>query len=174
MVLRRFLSAKGLVKSVDFTDIHRDDIPWLAGCMPEADLPLSSMPPNVTSCGPVAIDAATAGEQDPEMAAWLARAPTLLVNLGSAVVYTESAAKIMCEALATVLDKTKVQVVWKLQTTKDYDTQDALQLAEKYIQNGRLRIENWLAVDPMSLLNTGHIVVSVHHGGANCYNEAIQ
>ncbi|KND90772.1 hypothetical protein TOPH_04610 [Tolypocladium ophioglossoides CBS 100239] len=44
---------------------------------------------------------------------------------------------------------------------------------EKYLRNGRLRIEKWLNVDPVSLLNTGDAALSVHHGGANCYREAV-
>jgi hypothetical protein len=34
-------------------------------------------------------------------------------------------------------------------------------------------MSKWLAVDPVSLLETGDVVVSVHHGGSNCYHEAI-
>ncbi|SCO42679.1 uncharacterized protein FFMR_06900 [Fusarium fujikuroi] len=32
---------------------------------------------------------------------------------------------------------------------------------------------SWLIADPSSLLDTGNIVTSVHHGGSNCYHEAL-
>ncbi|KAI1753295.1 hypothetical protein F4782DRAFT_497441 [Xylaria castorea] len=42
-----------------------------------------------------------------------------------------------------------------------------------YLENGRLKIESWSEVPPVSLLETRHIVASVHHGGAGCYSEAL-
>lgn len=38
---------------------------------------------------------------------------------------------------------------------------------------GRFRLENWLNADPAALLEIGHIILSVHHGGSNCYHEAV-
>jgi 2-acylglycerol O-acyltransferase 1 len=36
------------------------------------------------------------------------------------------------------------------------------------------RIRPWFEVEPMAMLQTGQIVCSVHHGGANSWYEAIQ
>lgn len=177
---RAYLTERGVKDPINFMEVHRDDVPWLSMSFPEAGLPLDYIPPNVTSCGPIVLDVAPAEEQNPELTAWLKRAPTMLVNLGSSVSYTRSRAVTMAEALKTVLDTTDVQVLWKfrkvrasaLNSTEAYGD-DWREPFEKYIANGRLRLESWLNVDPTALLNTGDIAVSVHHGGANCYFETV-
>lgn len=78
----------------------------------------------------------------------------------------------MGEALATLLDKTNVQVLWKFNKHGDYSDDTFAQL-KPHLDSGRLKMEKWLTVDPTSLLSSGYIAASVHHGGANCYNEAI-
>jgi hypothetical protein len=39
---------------------------------------------------------------------------------------------------------------------------------------GRLRIKKWLEVEPPTLLQGGHIVAFVHHGGAGSYHDSIE
>lgn len=78
----------------------------------------------------------------------------------------------MAGALAQVLAETKVQVLWKFNKDTNY-SDDFFAPLKLYSEQGRLRMSNWLKADPFALLNTGHVAVSVHHGGANCYNEAI-
>lgn len=78
----------------------------------------------------------------------------------------------MSTAIAEVLSKTDVQMIWKFKKFGDC-SDDYLKPISPYIDNGRLRLVNWLNVDPASLLNTGDIVASVHHGGSNCYHETV-
>lgn len=66
-----------------------------------------------------------------------------------------------------------MQVLWKFTKYGEY-SDDLLSLLQPYINAGRLRMSRWLTVDPVSLLETGDIVASVHHGGSNCYHEAIR
>jgi hydrogenase maturation factor len=40
------------------------------------------------------------------------------------------------------------------------------------MQAGRLRVVDWLTVDPLALLKEGNVVCSVHHGGANSFYES--
>ena len=155
-------------------DYHRDDLPYLSATVLEAGLPVTKIPENVTACGPVVLDVAPAEQQDPELVAWLSRAPTVLINLGSSVKYTEAMARAMTEALVPVFESTDAQVLWKFRKTGHYESENRFrEPVEKYIQSGRLRLEEWLHVDPVSLMNTGLITVSVHHGGANCYYETV-
>jgi hypothetical protein len=168
------MSDKGIDRSLDLYEMHRADIPWLAGVVAEAGIPLDVVPPNITVCGPVVLDVAPAEKQDPELAAWLARAPTVLVNLGSTVSYTEDMATRMALSLLPIFEQSDAQILWKFRKVREYNQGDAWSAPlGEYINNGRLRLESWLNVDPMSLLKTGHVAVSVHHGGANCYFETV-
>lgn len=163
------LQAYGIPKAAA---LPRPDIPWISQNMLEASIPLEVVPPNVTSAGPIVLDTEPAAQQDPELAAWLARAPTVLVNLGSLFTYSEEQATAMAQAIQDLLSGTEVQVLWKMAKESTYSETYALPL-RSYIDAGRLRIVDWLTIDPVALLETGHIVASVHHGGANCYHEAI-
>lgn len=78
----------------------------------------------------------------------------------------------MAEALEEVLSKTDVQIIWKFNKLNEYPN-DFLTPLQRYIDNGRLILSNWLTVDPYSLLQTGDIIATVHHGGSNCYHEGI-
>jgi hypothetical protein len=78
----------------------------------------------------------------------------------------------MAEALEEVLSKTDVQIIWKFNKLNEYPN-DFLTPLQRYIDNDRLILSNWLTVDPYSLLQTGDIIATVHHGGSNCYHEGI-
>jgi hypothetical protein len=86
--------------------------------------------------------------------------------------YSELRATIMAEALADFLSKTNVQVIWKVAKDGDFND-DYLASLKPYLQSDRIRVSKWLAVDPVALLETGDIIASVHHGGSNCYHEAV-
>ncbi|KAJ4196151.1 hypothetical protein NW767_009611 [Fusarium falciforme] len=169
---RKILREKGLQDPINFFSIYRQDAPWISMTAEGATIPVDYIPPNVTLAGPIVVSAAPAEEQDPKLVEWLKKAPTLLVNLGSTVSWSETQASIMGEALATLLDKTDVQVLWKFNKHGDYSDDIFAQL-KPHLDSGRLKMEKWLTIDPTSLLSSGYIAASVHHGGANCYNEAI-
>jgi hypothetical protein len=40
------------------------------------------------------------------------------------------------------------------------------------IQAGRVRVVDWLTLDPLALLMEGNVMCSVHHGGANSFFES--
>lgn len=180
----QFLRSKGLVDPINFYNLHRPDVPWFTQTMPEASIPVDVIPPNVTCTGPMSLSLAPAAEQDPDLVEWLARAPTLLINLGSAFVWVESQAAAMAQALAWLLEKTDLQVLWKFRKESSgisgYKNSSKIQYSDEFaaplrpfLENGRVKMESWLVADPTSLLETGHIIASVHHGGAGCYHEAI-
>ena len=78
----------------------------------------------------------------------------------------------MSVAIAEVLSKTGIQLLWKFNKMGDYSDDVFLPL-EPFLKSDRMRTPSWLVADQSSLLETGDIRVSVHHGGANCYHEAI-
>ncbi|KAH6693689.1 hypothetical protein F5X68DRAFT_199521 [Plectosphaerella plurivora] len=171
-VVRKELKASGITNPSKFYDLHLDDTPWITQTTEGASIPVDYVPPNVTSVGPISLNSAPAAEQDAELAAWLKGAPTVLVNLGSTVKYNEQQAGVMALAIAEVLEKTGAQVLWKFRKFGDYGD-EPLKWLEKYVASGRLRMPAWLAADPLALLETGDVVLSVHHGGAGCYHETI-
>ncbi|RFU76259.1 glycosyltransferase family 1 [Trichoderma arundinaceum] len=169
---RSWLQAQGIPRAVNLFETFRQDVPWIAMSYPEAGYPLEYIPDNFRVVGPVVLDTAPAETQSAELAGWIKKAPTILVNLGSGFRYEELRAGVMAEAIAAVLDAADVQILWKMRKSQEY-SDDFLGPVKEYIDNGRLRLESWLDVDPASLYNTGDIVVSVHHGGANCFYETV-
>ncbi|KAJ2996360.1 hypothetical protein NUW58_g990 [Xylaria curta] len=167
-----FLKSNGLKDPINFLQLHRPDVPWLSQTMPGASIPFDLVPQNVTCTGPMTLSLSTVADQDAELAGWLEGAPTVLVNLGSGFGYSETQAVAMAQALAKVLEDTIFQVLWKFQTEDDYDDKYMEPLAP-FVNDGRVRVERWLAADPPALLESGHIITSVHHGGSGCYHEAL-
>ncbi|CAN8095890.1 unnamed protein product [Discula destructiva] len=183
---KRFLKEEGGIKDpLSFYKLHRPDVPWITQTTEGASTPVDVVPENVTCTGPIVLDAAPAAEQDPELVTWMrdgtepasgAHGRTLLVNLGSSVIYSLQQAETMANALRQALDKfPSTKVLWKLRT----DIRDEVEIhaaVEKLLGatlGERVRVVEWLTVDPVSLLETGHVVASVHHGGSNCFHEAI-
>ncbi|KAF6817385.1 UDP-glucoronosyl and UDP-glucosyl transferase family protein [Colletotrichum plurivorum] len=173
---RKYLAAHGIKEPMDFFKMHKPGSSLMISQDTRgASIPLEYVPPNVTATGPIALSIATAEEQDPELAAWLARAPTVLVNLGSLMEYDDARGAAMAGALRVLLQKTGVQVLWKLHRRLDGKLDDSVwqPLVQEFVDSDRLRVSKWLTVDPLALLETGNIILSVHHGGANCYHEAV-
>lgn len=50
---------------------------------------------------------------------------------------------------------------------------DSLGSISAEIVNGRVRVVEWLSVDPSAILEAGLVVCSVHHGGSNSFHEAL-
>ncbi|EXF84532.1 hypothetical protein CFIO01_09660 [Colletotrichum fioriniae PJ7] len=171
---RKFLAGHGLEDPISFFTIHQPgNGVFISQDTAAVAIPLSLVPANVTTTGPIVISVASAAEQDLELTLWLKRAPTVLINLGSLFEYDADRASSMAGALETVLGRTNVQVLWKLNKAPSLDDKDWRPVVEEFITNDRLRVSKWLTVDPTALLETGDIIASVHHGGANCYHEAI-
>lgn len=179
-----FLKSQGLSDPINFYNLHRPDVPWFTQTLPGASRPLYKIPQNVSCLGPMSISLGEASEQDLNMVSWLAQKPTILVNFGSGFTWMEPKAAAMASALAHVLEQTDLQVLWKFRkdTTDPFDNVDRgieydnafIMPLQPFINSGRVKMFPWLSVDPTALLKTGHIAVSVHHGGAGCYHEAIE
>ncbi|KAK8059087.1 hypothetical protein PG996_009017 [Apiospora saccharicola] len=173
---QKFLQEHGGIKEpINFYKLHRPNVPWVTQTTEGASIPVDVVPPNVTCAGPIVLSAAPAAEQDPELAAWLAegQGKTLLINLGSSISeYSPQQASTMATAIRATLNKhTDAQVLWKMMNARNRTAE--LEPLSGLITSGRVRISGWIDVDPVSLLETGDILASVHHGGSNCYHEAI-
>lgn len=139
-----------------------------------------SIPGNVIGCGPIVLPVKPVKTSDPEMYAWLQRGPTILVNLGTLYALSSHDACRIAQSLRHILmdeSRNRLQIVWKLQRHPD-DQEDVFEEAERILNDlmdeNRIRVVSWLDAEPLALLETGHFVCSVHHGGANTWFEAIK
>ncbi|PWY89142.1 diacylglycerol o-acyltransferase [Aspergillus heteromorphus CBS 117.55] len=163
-----------------FADAWRPDRFHLTPGLKELDWPFE-VPDNVLPCGPILLPVASVKAQDPELDRWLRSAPTIMVNLGTLYAPDPRVARNIAAALRTFLDawtgESNLQVLWKLpKHTEDcvHVYEEAVDLLRSEIQTGRVRIQPWFQVEPLSMLESGQIICSVHHGGANSWYEAIQ
>jgi len=74
-------------------------------------------------------------------------------------------------------EKPRLQVLWKLSRWGEFDVDvpgcKIYDVLEKEMGEGRVRIEDWIAAEPHSVLLSGKVVCSVNHGGANSFFEAL-
>ncbi|KAJ8085589.1 hypothetical protein PM082_004407 [Marasmius tenuissimus] len=141
-----------------FYEFKIPDTPYLCPSFPETDFPFF-VPENVTSCGPFIFPYVPVGEKDPELARWLGRGPTAC-EFGVAA----------CNGWGE-----RTGILWKFKRpASDERIQDVIEeVIGKELRDGRVRIVEWLEADPASVVAHPNVVCSVHHGGANSYNEAI-
>ncbi|RYP39452.1 hypothetical protein DL767_002186 [Monosporascus sp. MG133] len=168
--------------SVDLLRNRPADLKILVSTLPELDFP-SILPSHVFPCGPILRNYTPISEANPSLAAWLSRGPTVYVSLGSLCRIAEDRAvelaaslKIAFEAAAGEPGFHKLQVLWKLKKLGKYNTAAGSRVYEvlgREIESDRVRIVNWVEAEPIAILQSGHVTCSIHHGGANSYNEAI-
>ncbi|GAB1208144.1 hypothetical protein APSETT445_006885 [Aspergillus pseudonomiae] len=162
-----------------FADAWRPDRFHLSPALKELDWPME-VPDNILPCGPILLPTAAVHKQDPELASWLRKAPTVLVNLGTLYAPDPKVAESIATGLKLFLDAWKgeeIQILWKL-PKHPHDEDDvysrSTQPLRQETEADRVRIHPWFSVEPMAMLQTGQIICSVHHGGANSWYEAIQ
>ncbi|KAM0246056.1 hypothetical protein ACHAP5_005027 [Fusarium lateritium] len=170
---RKWLRAKGIADPINLLGAYRHHVPWITVTTEGASIPVDYIPPNVTVTNPIILSVAPASEQDPELVEWLKKAPTVLINLGSTVMYTEAQASVMIEAIAKVLDQLNVQFLWKFNKYGNYSN-DVFLPVQRYLNSDRLKLEKWLTVDPTSILETGAGVPQIIMPlWADLYNYAV-
>ncbi|KAJ3457929.1 hypothetical protein MRS44_012038 [Fusarium solani] len=93
----------------------------------------------------------------------------------------------MARSLKNLIDRAsskqklpRLQVLWKLKKdlkrSGDFDVGPGSAVhtvLSNEIDKDRVRIVNWVASEPSSILETGNVVCAVSHGGANSYNEVV-
>lgn len=166
---------------------------YLVPSIPETDFPCY-IEPNVTPCGPILLPVPSVSEVDPELQSWLMRGPTVLINLGSHIRMDGSMAREFAASLKVLLDRRPdIQVLWKLKTSGGLALQTvnskapldggfhgnglergSLDAISDELATGRVKVLEWLSVDPLAVLQSGHVVCSVHHGGSNSFHEALR
>lgn len=144
------------------------------------DFPFSNVPNHIVSCGPIIRSSAPLEQADPKLAAWLARRPTVYINLGTHVLYDDDTSLNLAGAIKSLLAAAAdqgqdLQVLWKVnrgKTDNEIDYSHLYKEACNGNEKQELLIVDWLLAEPSSVLNSGHVICSVNHGGANSYFEA--
>ncbi|RDA93586.1 hypothetical protein CP533_6193, partial [Ophiocordyceps camponoti-saundersi (nom. inval.)] len=161
-----------------FTQGHLVKPITFVGTLPELDFP-AVVPSHLVPCGPIIRNAPLVRDADPHLHAWLARGPTLYVNLGSQCRISEPQARELALAIKSVMDVLpRLQVLWKLKREGDYGVSEPgdgiHDVLNEELKADRVRVVvDWLSVEPSSILGSEHVVCSMHHGGANSFFEAV-
>ncbi|QDS68200.1 hypothetical protein FKW77_010548 [Venturia effusa] len=175
--MKKYLQTHGITKPVDIFSVYRPhNLTWISQGSLEADFPLPVIPDNVKAVGPILLASASAAEQDPELASWIQKAPTVMIHLGSHVDYDEKGAREMADAIRVLLEQTDVQVLWKFKMRRVNGTiVYSTYFVEEMMGENRARLwmTRWLSIDPPAMLETGNIAAAVTHGGASSFYEAM-
>jgi hypothetical protein len=158
---------------------HGDNVNIVCMSTPETELPFW-VPSTVTGAGPILLPTLPITQTHPELANWLSLRPTILINLGSHILFDEEFATEFATGLRVLLDRRPdIQILWKLKAqdeTKErlYSKDGGFQIIAKELAEGRVRIEEWLPAEPIAILRSGSVICMIHHGGSNSYHEAIR
>ncbi|KAL2840033.1 diacylglycerol acyltransferase-domain-containing protein [Aspergillus pseudodeflectus] len=162
-----------------FADAWMPNRLHLSPALKQLDWPFK-VPDNVVACGPILLPVAPVKTQDPEMFTWLNKAPTVLINLGTLYAPNPTVVREIASGVKTFLEATsekKFQVLWKLPKhphDQDEIYNQSVTPLQKELESDQVRIRSWFEVEPLAMLETGQVVCSVHHGGANSWYEVIQ
>jgi hypothetical protein len=139
----------------------------LCGSIQETDYPCV-LPSNLHCFGPITLDVIPLAQSDPDLEKWLDRGKTIVVCLGTHVVYTADMVDAFLQAFLTVLPK-DVQILWKLRGKHEWDALIEAKLDIK--DQTRFKILDWFVADPISIMFHQNVLCYVHHGGANSFFE---
>ncbi|KAK0637054.1 hypothetical protein B0T17DRAFT_481394 [Bombardia bombarda] len=161
----------------------------LVANLPSLEFPLRIIPPHIVPCGPMIRPAKPIADVDPDLASWLAQGPTLYINLGTHVLFSEELAVEMATAVRIVIDYVRsvlwrdgrlrgLQVLWKLSRQGEYDVgarkgSRVYEVLGREIESGTVRIVDWIEAEPTAVLGSATVVCAVHHGGANSFLETV-
>lgn len=147
------------------------DMTSICPSLTELDFPFPVLPPRCHGVGPIVLPAKPVVEVDEQLAQWLSRRPTILINLGTHHTSGAKSARAMARALAIILAEKDVQVLWKLKYDYSHDSL-FMQSVQSTISQDRIRIMPWTGPETSAILSHASIVAFVHHGGLNSYYEA--
>ena len=151
------------------------DVTWFFPSLPEIDLPLACVPKNAIACGPIIMKFEAVADIDAELSKWLARSPTVVINLGSLYRFDKRSAEGMIGAIEILLQNVDgVQVLWKMSAVSNGDYWVKEMRMKFGGEQGRVRIEEWISAEMGAVLASETVLLAVHHGGASSYYEAIR
>jgi hypothetical protein len=165
-------SAHGINSQLATFEPYVQNILHICPSLPEIDLPVN-IPSNAKFVGPIVLPQQPLSESNPELLAWLQRAPTVLMNLGTHQEGNADQARGQATGLRILLnERPDIQILWKFRAAKNSNASEEIEaILEVEMKEGKVKVMNWLESDPLALLQSGCINVAVHHGGANSFFE---
>ncbi|KAM0806648.1 putative Serine hydrolase FSH domain-containing protein [Seiridium cardinale] len=157
------------------------DLKILVSTWPELDFPAMKLPSHLYPCGPIVQESEPISKTNPDLDEWLSRNKTIYINLGSICRLDEDQSTEIALGLRNIYNSVsqdhgpRLQVLWKLKRYGNFETGTGSKIHDvlgQEIDNDLVRIVDWLQEQPSAILQSGHIACSIHHGGANSYNEA--
>ncbi|KAK3393451.1 glycosyltransferase family 1 protein [Podospora didyma] len=171
---------------VSLEDLNRRPplgVKYLVANLPDIEFPLQITPPHIIPCGPIIRPFEPVSRADPWLAAWLARGPTVYINLGTHAKTTENTAVEIAKALTMLFQRARgdtkggkmpsLQVLWKLTRKDSYDNRRLVEVLGDEIHSDVVRILDWVRPEPPAVLAHESVICAVHHGGANSFLEAV-
>lgn len=141
-------------------------------------------PTNVIPIGPILLPSPKLSDIDPELDIWLNHPDsegmfTITFALGSHAILDQRQAEALIKMFGDMMEaRSNVRVYAKIMraATSTYDLRDLGILKEMANRFGAHRFQavEWMTADPIVLLRTGKVNLSIHHGGSNSYHEALR
>jgi hypothetical protein len=107
----------------------------------------------------------------PDMAAFLARGRTILINMGTLFKYDTDDVNGVVEGIVAarreLQHKGGLQVLWKLPDISTFEALLDERLGSPTQRQEWVRIEKWINPPALAVLQHPNLVASVHHGGAS-------
>jgi hypothetical protein len=147
----------------------------------ELEYPLRYIPEHIVPVGPMVLPVSPVAKDDPDLATWLDKGPTLYINMGTHFQTSLVGVRAIMGALRFTLDAArhngmdKLQVLWKLKGldfTSPEDEAVKAVLGDE-LAKGSVRIVEWLAPQPLAVLEHPNVVAFMNHGGANSFLEGV-
>lgn len=186
------------VAPMDLAENPEPGLKRIVAAMPELDYPFPGLGDDVVMCGPIMKPFLALDDSDASLLAWLSRGPTIFINLGSHRAVNEDLAVEMATALRVVMaaaasaaerlgrpELARLQVLWKLKQTGgtwyrgftkypiDEPGSRLHGILGGMMDADRVRVVDWVAAEPLSILDSGHVICYVHHAGANAALEGL-
>ncbi|KAH8662478.1 hypothetical protein BX600DRAFT_513309 [Xylariales sp. PMI_506] len=171
------------------------DLRILVANSADIDYPFDILPPHIIPCGPIVRAVPPIHSVDHELANWLNSGPTVYVNLGTHLKASPEEATEMASAFRDILDQAgrftddkrhqSLQILWKLGRKAGRDGSKpekdvyegpwraVVDVLRPELESGRVRITDWVGAEPKSIVESGQVICSVNHGGANSFYEAL-
>jgi hypothetical protein len=139
--------------------------------IPEIEYPHVPNPRTVFA-GPILTPTlALSAKENPDLAQFLERARTAMINLGSLFKYTADDAAAVATAIADARTRLEprggLQVLWKMPGAAAFASMLDAKLGPEDERRNWVRIEEWIDPPALAVLQHPNLVVSVHHGGAS-------
>ena len=168
--LNKYRNAHGLPGCLPMESASARAVHVICPSVREMDFPLV-VPDYVGLYSSIVLDTTPIDVFDPALNGWLNRGKTVLMCMGSHFCYSESQVKAVINGfISAVSHDSGIQFLWKLRKKSMFEglLEDALKDPR---DQDRIKVVDWLDVDPASIMRHPNVIAWIHRGGANSFFE---